>query len=587
MYDKTKETLSQSLNSLAPDMRDKIMQAEPVRIETEEELLGRPKTMRKRTAPAFAAAAAVLLVCIVSGYLFDMNRVTDEIYLDVNPSISIALCKDGHISHVTGVNEDGQRVVGSIADELKEASNPAAVVSAVMREIKEEGYFQDDEADMLVSLEYNDKSKEGLLDPIADAVQEYAESAEMESVLIMQSFKRDDAVGKEAKNRNLSSGKYVFLKKMADNNEESLESLSEKSLDEIEDCVEARKLKFTDDMTVITTVPSGKGKARKAAEEEKTDAAKEAPKNDEAVEEEASDVAEEAAPEAEVKSDPEKGVETPAEEKKDADDKGGSNDTKVAKPKVSTENSTENSTASSTQKAADVPVSISSVSFSSKGKAIIKFSKRAYFGKSLSVAVEDTQGNKLPVSIKKASSKKIAVKVAGLADGKTYNVTVQGVKENKKGKITELQATFVAVVGSKEVKGEAASENSDTSKKENSKNKSSKGSDNNAKQSQSDSNSKDAEASVSINSVSSNEKGKIVLKFAARTYYGSCISVALEDGSGNKVPVVIKKAKSSKMTFFAKGLSEGETYYLTVHGVKAAKNAKTASAQIAFTHGAS
>ena len=218
MYEKINEKLNKGFEELAPDMFDDFMKKEPVRIETEAELLGtsgkssRPFLSMKKILTASAIAAVILLA--VLGVLAGRNRVVDRIYMDVNPSVSILLNRHGKVVRIEGANDDGKRVAEAILAEAKKIKAPAEAVLLVTEEMNREGYFDVPNAHLLLSYCYKEKEKTQLVASISESLQTYAEEHDLNEVLIVQSFSYDKDQVKQSDDKGISPGKYVLIKNL-------------------------------------------------------------------------------------------------------------------------------------------------------------------------------------------------------------------------------------------------------------------------------------------------------------------------------------------------------------------------------------
>ena len=80
---------------------------------------------------------------------------------------------------------------------------------------------------------------------------------------------------------------------------------------------------------------------------------------------------------------------------------------------------------------------------SSKKKLVsIKFRKKVYYDKEVTVVVTDADGNILQSVLKAKNKKKILVKVIGMKKGVKYTVTITGIKVKKSAAFGSMSYTF-------------------------------------------------------------------------------------------------------------------------------------------------
>ncbi|MBQ6495685.1 MAG: hypothetical protein IJI74_00790 [Firmicutes bacterium] len=271
MFDSTTEIIRRGFDEITPDIFDEIMAREPVCIEEEvfvpkfvPKAASEPSaksgtksafkaTPKSKGLIAFAAVAAAF-VCVFSGVLYNQNHITETLYLDVNPSISISLNKDGEVVKVDDENDDGAMVIEQAEQELSEADDLSSTVIALLKEIKNEGYFKNDKADVLLSLQYSDEERQKVLDPIAESVNDFMDDENLEAVVILHRFEEEAALEEVANKKHLSLGKHMFLKKLAEANhlsEKAKKKLAEGSIADIETFIESQELKITDEIEII------------------------------------------------------------------------------------------------------------------------------------------------------------------------------------------------------------------------------------------------------------------------------------------------------------------------------------------------
>ncbi len=251
MENDIKSMIMEGFSEIAPDCLDEIMAAEPKRFETEEELMGvtEQKTFARKFFGSYrmkftaAVAAAVVLICALSFQLVETYKIVDKIFLDVNPSIVVGLNRSGNVVKVWGVNEDGENVVSSAKAKLKDIKDPADTVKVLVEEIDEEGYFKDGEADVLLSLEYDNEPDDKVLKKVVKSVDKYTKEKGIKKKIVVQKFKTDKTIEKDAQDKGVSTGKYKYIKTKSEEVDIDVDEYKDKSIKEINDYVEKNTTK--------------------------------------------------------------------------------------------------------------------------------------------------------------------------------------------------------------------------------------------------------------------------------------------------------------------------------------------------------
>lgn len=229
--------LSKGFSELAPDRWEEIRSTIPSDAETMqsvwEEAEVRPAARRHFRA---IAAAAVLLICVLTfAFRYD-GRVDALLYIDVNPSICISINESGKVINVEGVNEDGSAVVSSASGEIGNSRDLDKTVTCLISEMDREGYFRDGSLEAIVSFGYMHEENNAVLEQACSSIEKYAESRSLKSSLISQSFARDEAAENTAADIGISAGKYMYIVSLLNGNDadpDTIHSWAEKSADEI------------------------------------------------------------------------------------------------------------------------------------------------------------------------------------------------------------------------------------------------------------------------------------------------------------------------------------------------------------------
>ena len=293
MDNRVKDLMERGFSELTPDCFDQIMAkvAELPQPEVRTEELNRTHTyerarVKQRRVVASFATAAVAVFCLISVRWYDTVKVTDEIYIDVNPSIVLELNSKGKVVRTEGRNGDGDDVVDASAEQLKGVKDPAEAVTVLMEEMNSEDYFHDNKGTVLVSW-YTESSEkeEAPLEEVCSAVDTYAADNELELTVYKQSIEKSDEIDQEAEEAGMPVARYAYYKKLSDDHKVSLDKIKDKNLDEVKEYMddlddkkkEDKKPEKTEPQTpveqttpVVTEEDQSKKKDTTTSEEEKS-----------------------------------------------------------------------------------------------------------------------------------------------------------------------------------------------------------------------------------------------------------------------------------------------------------------------------
>ena len=293
MDNRVKDLMERGFSELTPDCFDQIMAkvAELPQPEVRAEELNRTHTyerarVKQRRVVASFATAAVAVFCLISVRWYDTVKVTDEIYIDVNPSIVLELNSKGKVVRTEGRNGDGDEVVDASAEQLKGVKDPAEAVTVLMEEMNSEDYFHDSKGTVLVSW-YTESSEkdEAPLEEVCGAVDTYAADNELELTVYKQSIEKSDEIDQEAEEAGMPVARYAYYKKLSDDHKVSLDKIKDKNLDEVKEYMddlddkkkEDKKPEKTEPQTqveqttpVVTEEDQSKKKDTTTSEEEKS-----------------------------------------------------------------------------------------------------------------------------------------------------------------------------------------------------------------------------------------------------------------------------------------------------------------------------
>ena len=263
MDNRVKDLTERGFSELTPDCFDQIMAkvAELPQPEARAEELNRTHTyerarVKQRRVVASFATAAVAVFCLISVRWYDTVKVTDEIYIDVNPSIVLELNSKGKVVRTEGRNGDGDDVVDASAEQLKGVKDPAEAVTVLMEEMNSEDYFHDNKGTVLVSW-YTESSEkeEAPLEEVCSAVDTYAADNELELTVYKQSIEKSEEIDQEAEEAGMPVARYAYYKKLSDDHKVSLDKIKDKNLDEVKEYMDDLDDKKKEDKKPEKTEP--------------------------------------------------------------------------------------------------------------------------------------------------------------------------------------------------------------------------------------------------------------------------------------------------------------------------------------------
>ena len=147
-----------------------------------------------------------------------------KIMLDVNPSIELEVDSSDKITHVTFLNEDGQKILG---DSALPGMKAAEGVAFLVEEMVDQGYISPEANSVLVSVagaekEKADAVKEELTEKITDTLSE----KNVEGAILMQELSQEEAA-KDTAVEGISAGKAKLVEQiLAQNSLHTYEELA-------------------------------------------------------------------------------------------------------------------------------------------------------------------------------------------------------------------------------------------------------------------------------------------------------------------------------------------------------------------------
>lgn len=198
--------IRQGFEDMAPDIFAQIKAAPYEIIQSEEELFSelipkkvvKPKKKMWYSVTSLAAAAAIML-CIMSGTVGHVDAAVGEIYLDADASIILEVDENNQIIDIKAGNEDAEGIVDEMVKNTNFPANIGDVVDKAITGLNENGH---ESKDILVSYCYDDKKVDAVENEVASSADECT----------VQSFQKDEQAVKDAQKRKISMALRHFEK---------------------------------------------------------------------------------------------------------------------------------------------------------------------------------------------------------------------------------------------------------------------------------------------------------------------------------------------------------------------------------------
>lgn len=164
---------------------------------------------KKHIAAWVASAAAIVLVAL-GGTAYAYYSPYYYVSLDVNPSIEYTLNRFDRVLTAKAVNEDGTEILKEV--ELKNLSNRTIddAISLTVAQIKEDGYFGDNDGDIVIATSGADLKK---AEKLANRLKENAENVAGDEVTVEANHVGRDRV-EEARKLGTTPGKLNLVQKL-------------------------------------------------------------------------------------------------------------------------------------------------------------------------------------------------------------------------------------------------------------------------------------------------------------------------------------------------------------------------------------
>lgn len=152
-----KNRIGDGFSELAPNVFDNVMATVEERkinlSAVEQEEIIKPVPRRRFAGYAMSVCAALVVICLCLFGVFEENKTSVYMVLDINPSIQIEMDKSYHIKNIKGLNEDGKNVVKELKWKKKESIQD--LMGTLIKDVVDKSYLRENEG-ILVTLSASD-----------------------------------------------------------------------------------------------------------------------------------------------------------------------------------------------------------------------------------------------------------------------------------------------------------------------------------------------------------------------------------------------------------------------------------------------
>lgn len=193
----------------------------------------------KRSVFAFSLVL-LFAIGLITGYFITrpnnpIIKAEAYVYLDVNPSIEIALDENNVVIKCVALNEEAFLVTDGLNFEGVELNT---ALNALISSMYLKGFLDEVDNSMLISVDLENKVDESaFLSYITMQVNEVFTNSQMQCSIIAQSLSVSEDLKKRAKEQGISVGKMFLIDKMAEDmgseNNETIDILADMSIKEL------------------------------------------------------------------------------------------------------------------------------------------------------------------------------------------------------------------------------------------------------------------------------------------------------------------------------------------------------------------
>lgn len=226
MKDELKDKIKSAFEQETPDFRENIVLA--CENETQDPAFSTAgSTERKWQMPSvlwrrMAIAMACVVLLVVGAFAWQntfrapvVTATETHIYLDVNPSLELAVDENNVVLSCIAANEDAKIILNGMTlegVELKTALN------AIVGSMYVKGYLSSSDNSMLISVDAkDDDSTNSFLSFLTKQINDVFADSEMECAIIAQSVEADEELKRRAEENGISVGKMHLLDKLIGN----------------------------------------------------------------------------------------------------------------------------------------------------------------------------------------------------------------------------------------------------------------------------------------------------------------------------------------------------------------------------------
>ena len=421
--DEIEQHLKSAVDTLTPDIFDRldlsVPQAAPENNGQEKKETSKVIHLSRRLrAAAILMAACLCLVIGIGAFNTYANRRVDSIIgIDVNPSIELTVNRKDRILSAEALNSDGEEILDGM--DLRNVQMDIAV-NAVIGSMVRHGYLDEIKNAILVTVSNDNSEKaaevrQNVVSEIEDSLEEHNVSA----IVYNQEATGSDELDQIAEKYNISYGKAYFLQELIAENglsEDDMATLAGMTMGEI--------AQYISDESLSVSTQTGSGDSA------------EAPIETEVVTTAAASTEETAVTSSEAASSEESTAGSEAAEVSSADQETKA---KATEAPATTQAATESS--SETQEEIDEgEISIDDADYD--GEILtITFDDEVTW-KSVSVSIEDEDGESYPAKVIDTDSDSCEIEVTDLPGNTTCRFTIAGVSRKGSDKVKSVSGTF-------------------------------------------------------------------------------------------------------------------------------------------------
>lgn len=245
MKSKIKNKIISAFKQETPNLKDEIIkkceqqtQLTP-KVVMESPVVNRKMRLIKRFVFAFSLVV-LFATGLITGYFITrpsnpIIKAETYLYIDVNPSIEIALDENNVVLQCVALNEEAMLVTEGFNFEGVELNT---ALNALISSMYLKGFLDEVDNSMLVSVDIeNNADKSAFLSYITTQINEVFTNSQMQCSIIAQSLSVSEDLKNRAKEQGISVGKMFLIDKMAEDmgseNNETIDILADMSIKEL------------------------------------------------------------------------------------------------------------------------------------------------------------------------------------------------------------------------------------------------------------------------------------------------------------------------------------------------------------------